>query len=211
MLRWTRRILLALLAIALLLALAVWLLLRGSLPRLDGGRALSGLAAPVSIQRDALGVVTIDAASEADAMRALGYVHAQERFFEMDLMRRAPAGELSELFGPAALEIDRQNRVHRLRARTRRNLALAAGDQLPVLQAYRDGVNAGLGDLRVRPWAYLLLRQPPRAWALDDSILTGLAMYADLQDARNQRELALARIREALPPALYALLRHDGS
>jgi penicillin amidase len=165
----------------------------------------------VSIQRDALGVVTIDAASQADAMRALGMVHAQERYFEMDLMRRAAAGELSELFGAPAVDVDKRMRVHRLRARTDAHLADALGDQAEVLQAYVDGVNQGVGALRVRPWPYLLLRQQPAAWTRTDSILTGLAMYADLQDPANQNELAMRRIREVAPPALYALLSHDGS
>lgn len=205
------RLLLAIVVLVLAIALAAYLMLRGSLPFLQGDQALPGLAAPVKIERDALGMVTIDAASEADAMRALGYVHAQERFFEMDLMRRSSAGELAELFGPAALDIDKQMRVHRLRARVQAHLPRSLGGQGPVLEAYRDGVNAGLGALRVRPWAYLLVRQRPRAWTLDDSILVGLAMYADLQDPRNQRELALARIRGVVPPALYALLAHDGS
>jgi len=198
-------------AIVLLAALAAWLALRGSLPALDGETPLTGLAAPVKISRDALGVVTIDAASEADAMRALGYVHAQERYFEMDLMRRAAAGELAELFGPAALDVDRQNRVHRLRARVDAHLSEALGSKADVLAAYRDGANAGLAALPVRPWTYLLLRQRPRAWSLDDSVLVGLAMYGDLQDNRNQGELALARIRAVVPPALYALIAHDGS
>ncbi|HEY0333447.1 MAG TPA: penicillin acylase family protein [Stenotrophomonas sp.] len=198
-------------AIVLLAALAVWVGLRGSLPMLDGRTDLAGLAAPVKISRDALGVVTIDAASEADAMRALGYVHAQERYFEMDLMRRSAAGELAELFGPAAIELDQQNRVHRLRARVQAHLSTALGDQTDVATAYRDGANAGLAGLRARPWAYLLLRQAPRAWSLDDSVLVGLAMYGDLQDNRNRGELALESIREVVPPALYALIAHDGS
>ncbi|WP_282273081.1 penicillin acylase family protein, partial [Stenotrophomonas sp. PS02298] len=77
--------------------------------------------------------------------------------------------------------------------------------------ASRDGVNAGLAALRGRPWPYLLLRQQPRPWELEDSVLTGLAMYADLQDPTNTRELAMARIRSVVPPALYAMLAHDGS
>ena len=63
----------------------------------------------------------------------------------------------------------------------------------------------------MRPWPYLLLRQQPRSWQLDDSVLAGLAMYADLQDPANTRELALERIRSVAPPAVYALLTHDGS
>ncbi|WP_315389538.1 penicillin acylase family protein [uncultured Stenotrophomonas sp.] len=212
--RWLKRLLwaCAVLGVVAVVAIGVaWGLLRGSLATLDGDVPLAGLQAPVSIQRDALGVVTIDAASQADAMRALGMVHAQERYFEMDLMRRAAAGELAELFGPAAVDVDKRMRVHRLRARTDAHLAEAMGDQADVLQAYVDGVNQGVGALSVRPWPYLLLRQQPAAWTRTDSILTGLAMYADLQDPANQNELAMRRIREVAPPALYALLSHDGS
>jgi penicillin amidase len=189
----------------------VWWLLRGSLPTLEGKQPMAGLQAEASVTRDALGVVTIEAASEADAMRALGLVHAQERYFEMDLMRRAAAGELSELFGAAAVPVDQRMRVHRLRARTDAHLAQALGASPQVVQAYVDGVNSGLQDLRVRPWPYLLLRQSPAPWTATDSVLTGLAMYADLQDPTNQNELAMRRIREVAPPALYALLSHDGS
>src|SRR3546814_9124356 len=93
------------------------MLLRGSLPRLDGEAALPGLSTAATVQRDLLGVVTIDAASEADAMRALGYVHVQERYFGMDLIRRTAAGQLRALFLPAALHFDKRPRVHRMRAR----------------------------------------------------------------------------------------------
>ena len=211
MLRWLLRSLGMVLGLSMLALGVAWLLLRGSLPELDGELALPGLRAPVHVQRDGHGVVTVDAADERDMARALGYVHAQERFFEMDLMRRSAAGELSELFGAGALPLDRRMRVHRLRARVHDDLAAAMGDKRAVLEAYRDGVNAGLAALPVRPWPYLLLRQQPRPWSLDDSVLTGLAMYADLQDPGNERELALARIREVVPPALYALIAHDGS
>jgi penicillin amidase len=191
--------------------LAGYLMLRGSLPYLRGEQALPGLSAPARIQRDALGVVTIEAASHADAVRTLGYVHAQERYFEMDLMRRNAAGELAELLGPAALEHDKQLRLHRLRTRVGAQMTQILGDQRGILEAYRDGIMAGLGDLRTRPWPYLLLRQQPSAWTLEDSALVALTMYADLQNPANQRELAMARLREALPPPLFSLLNHAGS
>ena len=211
MLKWTRRIALLLLALVVVAVLVAWWSMRGSLARLDGEQALPGLSAPVTLQRDALGVVTIEAASEADAMRALGFVHAQERYFEMDLMRRSSAGELSELFGPIAVEMDKARRTHRIRARVTAALDGFAGDRMPQLQAYADGVNEGLGALRARPWPYLMLRQSPRAWDVADSALAGYAMYFDLQDADNVRELGLWKIRRQLPPALYALLAHDGT
>ncbi|HEY4554945.1 MAG TPA: penicillin acylase family protein, partial [Lysobacter sp.] len=209
--RWIARALLAALALLLVaLVLAGWAM-RASLPRIDGELALGGLDAPVRIERDALGTVTVSAASEADAMRALGFVHAQERFFEMDLMRRTSAGELAGLFGPRAVELDRQRRVHRMRARVLRDLDLIAGDRRDVLQAYTDGVNAGLASLKARPWPYLLLRTQPAPWRPEDTPLVGHAMYFDLQDASNARELALWRIKPHLPDALFALLVRSGS
>lgn len=211
MLKWLRRIAALAVALALLSALLAWWSLRGSLARLDGELALPGLSAPVTVRRDALGVATIDAANEADMARALGYVHAQERFFEMDLMRRSAAGELAELFGPIALDMDKERRAHRMRARVAANLAAFEGGRHGVLQAYADGVNAGLAALSTRPWPYLLLRQQPRKWEVADSALAGYAMYFDLQDSRNQDELALSRLKPHLPPALFALLARDGS
>lgn len=163
--RWSRWLLWAVAAVLMLVAaslLAAVLALRGSLPQLDGQRTLNGLGSAVEVQRDPLGVVSIQAGNEQDMARALGFIHAQERYFEMDLMRRSAAGELAELFGPAALPMDRRMRVHRLRARSQDNLALALGDKRAVLEAYRDGVNDGLAALKVRPWPYLLLRQQPR-------------------------------------------------
>ncbi len=211
MIRWLKRGAFALLILIVLAFGTGWWLLHGSLARLDGDVALPGLSAPVDIERDALGVVTIHAANEADAMRALGYVHAQERFFEMDLLRRSAAGELSELFGKIALDLDKQHRVHRLRARALDQLDTIAGNNLPLLQAYTDGVNAGLADLRVRPWPYLLLQSKPEPWQLSDTALAGYAMFFDLQGGTNERELAMWRIKQAVPGALYKLIAADGT
>ena len=92
-----------------------WWQMRRSLPPLDGGQPVAGLAAPVKIERDALGVPTITGANRSDVARALGFLHAQDRFFQMDLLRRRGAGELSELFGRAALDLDREARLHGFR------------------------------------------------------------------------------------------------
>ena len=210
-LRITTWLLAVLIALALVAVLAALWIVRGSLAQLDGEHALAGLSAPIQVQRDSLGVATVDAANEADAARALGFVHAQERYFEMDLLRRSAAGELSALLGPMAVERDQVVRVHRLRARADEHLAAIAGDRLPVLEAYRDGVNAGLAALRRKPWPYLLLQAEPEPWTVTDSALVGYAMFFDLQDETNSRELALWRIRGAVPPSLYALIAMDGS
>ena len=138
-------------------SITAYCLLRGSLPVLEGQHALPGLNAAVTLSRDANGTVTIDAQNESDALRALGYVHAQERYFEMDLMRRSAAGELAALVGPLALDVDKQRRLHRLRARVEQDLPLIVADKRPQLDAYVAGVNAGLAALRARPWPYLSL------------------------------------------------------
>ena len=205
--RFLRFLLPGLLAVLLITFLGAWWLLAGSRARLDGEQTLPGLQAGVSVSRDALGTATISAKSRGDIDYALGYVHAQERFFEMDLMRRLSAGELAALVGPAALKVDLNHRRHRLRA-----VAEAAYAQMPPAQRheldrYRDGVNAGLADLRVRPWEYLLLGSKPQPWRSEDSVLVIAAMYLDLNDdGRNDRELRIAQMRSVLPRPLVDFL-----
>ena len=209
--RWFRRILIALLAVAVLAIAGIWLSLRASLPQLDGAVTTPGLVAPASIERDALGTVIVTAANRQDVSWALGYVHAQERFFEMDLLRRRAAGELAELFGSVALEADRSARVHRFRARVGAYFAaLPEADQLQM-RRYADGVNTGLPALSARPFPYLLLGQQPQAWAPADALLAPLAMYFNLQDSANQRELKLERMRATLPPQAFAFLTAAGT
>ena len=154
--RLLKKTALVLLLLAILLPITGWLALRGSLPRYDGEVRSTVIGQPARIERDALGTVTVHAENRRDASWALGYVHAQERYFEMDLLRRRAAGELAELFGKAAVPIDRTTRAHRMRARMRAALEALPAAQRAALDAYRDGVNAGLGDLAVRPFPYLL-------------------------------------------------------
>ncbi len=207
--RWRilRALLIALLALLLTAFAACWWLLAGSRARLDGTRQATALTAPVSIDRDARGTVTIEGKNRTDLSYALGYAHAQERFFEMDLMRRMPAGELSALVGPAALKVDLNHRRHRLRAVVEAAYAQLPPAQKHELDRYRDGVNAGLADLRVRPWEYLLLGIRPQPWRSEDCMLVIAAMYLDLNgDGRNERELHLAQMRATLPGPLVDFL-----
>jgi penicillin amidase len=92
-----------------------------------------------------------------------------------------------------------------------KNLQAVAGDKMPVLDAYTNGVNAGLAALHTRPWPYLLLGVEPRAWQPADTALAGYAMFFDLQDEANSRELALWKIKQAVPDALYQLIHADGT
>jgi penicillin amidase len=202
----------ALLLATLILAAIVgaWLLLRGSLPQLNGHIAGTGVEKATTIERDALGTATIHAASRRDALYALGYVHAQERFFEMDLMRRLAAGELAELVGAAVLEQDKLHRPFRMRARAEQIIATMAPDERAVMSAYRDGVNAGLNALSSRPWEYWLLGSRPAAWSEADSLLAIFAMYFDLHDAANARELAFSKVKAVLGDNVYKFLAASG-
>ena len=141
--------------------------MRGSLAQLDGGAALAGLSAPVRVERDALGVPRLTGATRNDLARALGFLHAQDRFFQMDLSRRRAAGELAELFGPAALETDRGARLHGFRRTARQVIAGLPPEHRAWLDAYVAGVNSGLAALRARPWEYLVLRLDPVPWEWD--------------------------------------------
>jgi len=193
------------------LALAtVLLLVRASLPVLDGERTVAGLDQTVTLERDRLGVVDIHATTRRDAAFALGYAHAQDRFFAMDLTRRAAAGTLAELFGSVAVDYDRQLRIHRFGAVADRVLTEIPARETALLTAYSGGVNAGLDDLRARPFEYWLLRQEPRPWEPRDTVLVLLAMFLDLQDRRARIDTARGLLEELAPPALAAFLAPDG-
>ena len=172
--------------------------MRASLPRLDGTAALPGLSANVTVARDALGVPWVRGASRADVARALGYLHAQDRFFQMDLLRRRGAGELAELFGKAALPLDQSTRVHGFRQLAEKVYARIAPAERALLENYTAGVNAGLAALSQKPFEYLVLRTTPRPWRPEDSILVIYAMTLDLQDSTGAYELSLATLRDQL-------------
>jgi len=200
-----------LLALASLLGLGGVLALRSSLPRLDGRAAIEGLSAPVVVTRDSVGVVDIAAQSRPDAARALGYLHAQDRFFQMDLQRRKAAGELSALLGKALLASDRDTRRHRFRMRARQVLEGLPSSDRKILEAYAEGVDAGLEDLKARPFEYFLLRQRPKRWIPEDTILTLYAMFLDLSLSSAETEEAWAVVRDQLPPALAKMLLPRGN
>ncbi|HET7562556.1 MAG TPA: penicillin acylase family protein, partial [Rhodanobacteraceae bacterium] len=123
------------------------------------------------------------------------------------LQRRAAAGELAALLGPTALAIDEDHRQHRFRALAGHELALASPVKRKLIDAYTAGVNAGLAQLSVRPWEYLLLGQKPKPWTDADTILTIDAMAFDLnQDGDDPRELNIARLRAVLPRPLADFL-----
>lgn len=200
-----------LLFLTLLALFAAWLALRASLPQQEGERRVAGLAASVAVERDGAGVPVIRGSSRHDVARATGFVHAQERFFQMDLTRRAAAGELAALLGPALLDTDRRLRVHRFRSRARQVLAAADAAERQLLEAYAEGVNTGLDALGARPFEYLVLRTAPQPWRPEDSLLAVYAMWIDLQGNTLRHELQKDRLHSSLPAALYRLIAESPS
>lgn len=197
------------LAIVLLLGLgAGYGYLRLSLPQVEGQVELAGLASPVEVLRDAYGIPHIFAASSDDAMFALGYVHAQDRLWQMDMNRRIGSGRLAEAVGPAGLETDRFLRTLGVRRAAVATLAKLDADTKHALAAYAAGVNAFLDSAPVLPVEFLLTGVRPEPWTPEDS-LTWVKMMAwdlggnwrnELLRLRLAKTLPLARIQEFLPP-----------
>ncbi len=168
------------LAVLAAVGVAGWVVLR-PLPQLDGTASLPELRQEVTVDRDAWGVPFIRASSVEDAITAQGYVVAQDRLFQMDLLRRAAAGELSEVIGPATLDLDRENRTLGLRAAAERDVKLLPAERRALLEAYARGVNRFLADHRKRlPWEFTALRYEPRPWSPEDTLLVGAYMYKNL-------------------------------
>ncbi len=193
-------------AVGVIAIAAAWLVLRASLPEIEGKAALTGLSAPASIERDAAGVPVIRGATRADVARATGYAHAQDRLFQMDLLRRTGAGELAGLLGPGVVEADRHIRPHQFRRRAREALAALAGNERELLEAYAGGVNAAIAAQGARPFEYLLLGQAPAPWRAEDSILVVHAMWIDLQGLDAADEQQRGRLAAVLPQAAYRLI-----
>ena len=203
----------AVLAALVVAAGAGWLTwkIRASLPVVAGERRLAELDAPVIVERDALGVPTVRGASRLDVARATGWLHAQDRLFQMDLLRRSGAGELAALVGAVALPLDRRARVHRFRARAADTLAGASPETAALLQAYAAGVEAGRRALGASPPEYLALGATPEPWRAEDTLLVLWAMYRTLQDERATAESTRGVMSDVLPPELVAFLTPLGT
>jgi penicillin amidase len=202
---WIKWCAAALACALLLLATVAYLGVRASLPRRAGEAKVAGLSAPLDIELDVRAIPRIKASSYDDALRGQGYMHAQERFFEMDLFRRASAGELAALVGERALALDRAERPFDLRMRARAVLERLPAEQRGWLEAYTDGVNAGLADLGARPPEYWLLRQRPAPWRAEDSVLVVYTFYKELSN-NDSYELPQGVMHDVLPAELYAFL-----
>ena len=212
----------------LLIALAVVVIwfyraTHASLAQLDGVIRTSGLQAPVSVLRDAHGVPHITANGLEDLFFAQGYVTAQDRLWQMDMTRRAAAGEIAEILpassapsprvsrstavvrqSPGWVQYDKQQRILRLRAVADRVAAQLPDRDRKFFAAYAAGVNAYINDHRGNlPIEFRILGYSPRAWTVSDSVLVGIAM-SQLLNPQYETEYWREKISEHLPPDLMA-------
>jgi penicillin amidase len=201
------------LALVAVIAAAGWLLL-GSLPKTTGTLALEspGLSASATIGRDAAGIVTITAANEPDGYFALGFAHAQDRLFQMEMMRRMASGRLAEIVGAVGLKSDKLMRTLGLKRQAEAQYAAASPGMLIALEAYAAGVNAYLdGRGGPLPPEFLLLRFDPERWHPVDSLLWGRLMAWQLSGNAGQ-EIVNESLRGKLDPdLLQTLMRTEGS
>lgn len=182
---------------------------QGKLPQREGEVALAGLQAPVSVRYDARGVPHLQARNEQDLYRALGYVHAQDRLFQMEIMRRLAQGELAEVLGSKLVPTDTLFRSLRIREQA----ALMARRQdhsapaWQALQAYLDGVNAWQSS-HPKPMEFDLLGITPRPFTAEDTLsIAGYLAYSFAAAFRT--EPALTYIRDQLGPQYLTLFDLD--
>jgi len=181
---------------------------RSALPQLDGSVKVAGLSAKVTVIRDGHGVPTIDAANLEDLFFAQGYVTAQDRLWQMDVMRRFAAGEISEILGADFLKHDREQRILGLRVAAQKAVEVSSAQTRAHFEAYARGVNAYIESHRDRlPIEFRILRYSPRLWAQEDSALIAAQMVKDLNhypygDALD-REKILAKLGPELTADLY--------
>jgi penicillin G amidase len=179
-----------------------------ALPQIDGHLQISGLSTPVTVSRDAHGVPTIEAATLEDLFFAQGYVTAQDRLWQMDVMRRFASGELSEILGKDTVKLDREQRILGLRAAAKKSIEITSPRDRSFFEAYARGVNAYIaaqaGHL---PIEFRILRYTPKPWTIEDSVVIANQMVKDLNyhyffDALDHEKI-LAKLGSELTADLY--------
>ena len=204
----SRRLLWLLLGVVLVVAGAIayaYYVGHSALPQLDGRLPVSGLTSMVTVTRDGHGVPTIEAAGLEDLFFAQGYVTAQDRLWQMDVMRRFGGGELSEILGEDLLKVDREQKVLGLRAAATKALQTASRRDRSFFEAYARGVNAYISS-RVHnlPIEFRILGYAPTQWKPEDSLVIANEMVKDLNYHYFYDALAREKILTKLGPDLTA-------
>ncbi|PKO67254.1 MAG: penicillin amidase [Betaproteobacteria bacterium HGW-Betaproteobacteria-16] len=210
--KWMRRTGLGALGLVLALAAALGVYVYRSLPVLDGDLVAPGLTQPVQVSRDDADVTHIEAASERDAWFALGYVHAQERGWQLEFNRRVMHGQLSEILGEATLETDKLLRTLGVMEAAQRQLAALPPDAQQAVQAYADGINAfyASSTQALPPEFHVLGTRPGgdsgQAWTAVDSVGWAIMMALDLGGNMGNEFTRLSALQVLDTEALWQFL-----
>jgi penicillin amidase len=207
--RWWRGIAWTGVGLVLVAGAAAWIYTRQALPQTEGTLQLAGPGAEIRVERDAHGIPTIRANSIDDALFGLGFVHAQDRLWQLETHRRIGAGRLAEAFGEGALENDKFLRALGVRRAAAAQWAATTGEARAAVLAYTAGVNAFLQrGLKARPPEFIVLGLQPEPWTPEDSLAWAVMMAWDLggnwSTELTRMRLALRmpveRINQLLPP-----------
>jgi penicillin amidase len=191
----------------LVVALVVWW--QRVLPVAEGQLAVVGLAGEVSIERDASGIPTVRGQSRDAVLFGLGFVHAQDRLWQLETHRRIGAGRLAEAFGPGALDNDKFLRALGVRRAATAQWEQMGADARTAVLAYTAGINSFIeGHMRARPPEFLILGLWPEAWTPEDTLAWGIMMAWDLGGnwanellrMRLALTMPVVRINELIPP-----------
>jgi len=212
---WPRLLLACVLAVLFILLGATayfYSVTRSALPQLDGAINVQGLSAPVSVIRDPQGVPTIDAQTLADLFFAQGYITAQDRLWQMDVLRRFAGGEMSEIAGPALIAHDREQRILGLRDAARKAAAALSPRDRSFFDAYARGIDAFIDSHRDRlPVEFRLMGYTPAPWSPEDSLVIGARLIQDLNHGTYKAALTREKILTRLGPELTADLYVNSS
>ena len=187
----------------------VWWLAYRPLPQLDGTATLPGLQKEVTVERDRWGVPHIRANSVEDLAEAQGYVMAQDRLWQMDLLRRVARGQLSEILGPATLAIDKEYRTLEFGRAAERELGLMDAESRAIMEAYARGINRFIEQHpKQLPLEFTLLHYQPTPWQASDSLTISAYMYRtltntwedELDRAKVEARVGLGRAKELFSP-----------
>jgi penicillin G amidase len=194
--------------VVVVVATAIWWFVYRPLPKLDGSVVVPGLQSPVTVERDNWSVPHIRANSVEDLAEAQGYVMAQDRLWQMDLLRRAARGQLSEVLGPATVKIDKDFRLLNFSRAAERDVGMMRPDVRRMLEGYARGVNLFVQQHMDRlPIEFTLLHYKPRPWEVSDSLVIACYMYRTLTDTREEelgREIVTAKVGPELAKDLYS-------
>ena len=201
--KWTLIVVVALVVLAVGAIAAIFY---RAMPDYAGAASLPGLSGEVRVYRDAYGVPHIFAPSMNDAARALGYIHASERLYQMEIQRRAGQGRLAEIAGADLVGVDRFIRTLGFYRLAQSSLAALRPEARAYLQAYADGVNAFLATHQGRlPPEFLILGDNPEPWKPADSLVWGKLMGLQLSSNYAVEE-ERALLAQKIPPEMARLL-----